>query len=324
MSTPIDSKIIDHARSSLELAIASISTVWNATAETVVVAVIATSERSRTVPGIGMDDRRDYLVDRLAELRKVLHCGHWRASQRIATPEGQASRSPDELYNLMPWNVYPHTRVPSPIPATLLTRSHTIPGHANETRIGNTRSSVERLAELCIEIGWGAEKYQGSTPAERLSGPENWGRSALMLDESRHADMRLAIDQEAEQSRERLEAMIRQMASANASPKNKDNGSQPVDGPAGACSFRVGGVSIELNRSPNRYRLLSELWCNVSKRWHTGRPVSDVMTAIWPDDYDSDDKLKNLNAQLNKQLLRAGCLAKIRTGGEGKIWLEIK
>jgi hypothetical protein len=98
--------------------------------------------------------------------------------------------------------------------------------------------------------------------------------------------------------------------------------SDRTDGPFEPFGFRIGGKPLDLSHAPLRRDLLIALWDSKKYQPCPSREVGDVIDAIYPDDDESEDKLKNLYKKVNTKEFRPNAVAAKISTRRGKIWLK--
>jgi hypothetical protein len=110
---------------------------------------------------------------------------------------------------------------------------------------------------------------------------------------------------------------VRELLIPAASPSDR------ADGPFEPFGFQFQGKPVDLSAAPLRYRLASALWNGAAGRPHESRDGEQVMDELWPDDPESEDKLKDLCRHLRREFEAGGLALEVRQSG-GKVWLEIR
>jgi hypothetical protein len=98
-------------------------------------------------------------------------------------------------------------------------------------------------------------------------------------------------------------------------------GSPQADGPFEPFGFRWAGMDIDFTDTPLLHRLVCALWDQSVGKPHPARKITHVMTELWPDDDEADDKLKNAIARTCSAFRRAGLAIHVKRAG-GKLWLK--
>ena len=102
---------------------------------------------------------------------------------------------------------------------------------------------------------------------------------------------------------------------------DEDSAGGEADGPIDPFKFRYRGREADLSGAVLRHTLLQSLWNSGTGRPADSQEVDEVMDLVYPGEDGADDKLKNLKAETNAHLTRAGVPLKIKSAG-GRLWLD--
>jgi len=102
---------------------------------------------------------------------------------------------------------------------------------------------------------------------------------------------------------------------------DEDSAGRKIDGLIDPFKFRYRGREADFSGAVLRHKLLQSLWDSGAEMPADSKEVDKVMDLIYPGEDEADDKLKNLKAETNAQLTRAGVPLKIKSAG-GRLWLD--